>query len=396
MTSIWEERPNKLAESLETPALLFEEGKLKAACGLVKTIREVASCDILFACKALDFMPVLRAMQTGVDGFAVSSAFEARLAASVATEQQHIQLTSPGLSKRECEDAASNCTAVCFNSVEQLRHLLPVLPTTCDAGIRVNPELSFVRDARYDPCRKASKLGVPVSQLATEIQVKPDLLCGIKGLLIHSNYGSNSFCPLFETVEQVVESLGDALGEFEWINLGGGYWLDADVEPLQRASELLRNKYGLSVLIEPGSGIVAKAGVIVSSVVDQFVRDGVTVCVLDTTINHMPEVFEYQFEPDVAGHRDGAPHSYLLAGASCLAGDVFGEYSFDDQLEVGSRVVFEEMGAYTFVKSHMFNGINLPTVYMLTEAGDLELVRRFGYDDYLARVGGQRHAPSRD
>ena len=149
---------------------------------------------------------------------------------------------------------------------------------------------------------------------------------------------------------------------------------------------------GLRVFMEPGAGLIREAGLIVSSVVDVFDSGARTVAILDTSINHMPEVFEYDFQPDVLGHEDGAPFSYILAGATCLAGDVFGDYSFAAPLAVGDRVTFENAGAYTLTKAHMFNGVDLPAIYALTESGELQLKKEFGYSTFAARWKADAHA----
>jgi carboxynorspermidine decarboxylase len=155
---------------------------------------------------------------------------------------------------------------------------------------------------------------------------------------------------------------------------------------------LLKSRHGVTVYIEPGAALVRKAGYLVSRVIDMFRSGGKTIAVLDTTVNHMPEVFEYQFEPDVLHDDDQAGHEYLLAGSSCLAGDLMGVYGFKKPLHIGSRVVFANVGAYTIVKAHMFNGINLPSIYSVAKGGELTLRRRFTYEDYLSRFGARRDA----
>jgi carboxynorspermidine decarboxylase len=177
--------------------------------------------------------------------------------------------------------------------------------------------------------------------------------------------------------------------DVEWINLGGGYVWDAgsDFAPLIECVQHLTETYGVEVFLEPGAGIINTAVRLVSSVIDVLESDGKWIAILDTSVNHLPEVFEYQFEPDIAEHCDSAPHEYILAGASCLAGDVFGTYSFSEPLKIGSRVTFENVGAYTLAKAHMFNGINLPSIYALDERGELALIREFTFDDFAARCG---------
>ena len=261
-------------------------------------------------------------------------------------------------------------------------------------GLRVNPGLSLVEDTRYDPCRPFSKLGVPLEHLARRWQRQPELFRGVAGLLFHTNCDATSFEPLHRSVEHLVATLGDNLGELSWINLGGGYLIqEADrVDLLAESVELLRSRYGLSVFIEPGAALVRKAGYLVASVIDLFRSGDKTIAVLDTTVNHVPEVFEYQFEPDMLGHDDEGEHEYLLAGSSCLAGDVMGEYAFDRRLHVGSRVVLENVGAYSIVKAHMFNGINLPSIYSVNSSGELILRRRFTFEDFISRFGACRNA----
>ena len=165
--------------------------------------------------------------------------------------------------------------------------------------------------------------------------------------------------------------IGQVLSQVEWVNLGGGYLFNegANVGPLSEAASLIRDRHGAEVIIEPGAAFVRDSGYVVASVLDLFVSDGKEVAVLDTTVNHMPEVFEYSTAPTWSATADAGAYKYVLAGMSCLAGDVFGEYRFDEPLRVGSRIVFSSAGAYTIVKANTFNGIPLPTVYELRDDG---------------------------
>lgn len=149
----------------------------------------------------------------------------------------------------------------------------------------------------------------------------------------------------------------------------------------------MQTKYGLQVIIEPGAAVVRDACFLVSRVIDIIPSDCKQIAVLDTTVNHMPEVFEYQFRPDILNESENGGFSYILEGSTCLAGDHFGEYSFDEPLKIGSTIVFSGVGAYTMVKAHTFNGINLPSVYSLTEAGELALQKQYTYQDFKNMCG---------
>ena len=282
-----------------------------------------------------------------------------------------------------------------FNSLSQWDMYQERVAPHASCGLRVNPQLSFLDDVRYDPCRPQSKLGVPLEDLAAVVTSDRGRLSGIEGIHVHSNSESTDLSHLEATVRRLEAHLGGLLREIEWINLGGGYLLDEaqSLDPLLDTVRSLGSRYGLEVFIEPGAAFVRSAGYLVSSVLDVLPSEGKRVAVLDTTVNHMPEVFEFGYEPDVAGHRDDLPYEYILAGCTCLAGDLFGEYRFAEPLETGSRVVFYNAGAYTMSKAHMFNGVNLPSVYGLTPAGDLVLKRRFSYSDFAERWGAGISVP---
>lgn len=377
---------------LETPAFIYDEAGILRLLQKAAEIRESSGCQLLFAAKSFCFRDVLELMAPHLDGFAVSSLFEAKLARSVLRDQGTVHFTTPGLRPQDATDSGVLCDYVAFNSVKQLRSHRDVLHPAVHAGLRVNPELSFIGDARYDPCRPASRLGEPLSTVA-QILDEGD---SVSGLLLHTNCDATDFGQIEATVNKIRRGLGHRLedGRLRWINLGGGYLFEdeygddtIDMTPLYRTIDFLQRGCSLETIIEPGAALIRAACYLVSTVLEIQTRSGGRTAILDTTVNHMPEVFEYQYEPDVLGHRDNADWVYTLAGCTCLAGDVFGEYRFDHPLAVGDRVVFLNMGAYTLVKAHMFNGVNLPTIYALTSGGDLLIKRRYTYDDFAARWG---------
>ena len=383
-----------LEASLDTPAFVYDESRL---VNVVEDVNELA-CRIgfnaLFTVKPMLFPDIMELLSPCLDGFSVSSLFEARLVDDAIEDPGALHITTPGLRRDEIGGIAEICDYIAFNSLSQWTAMKGMARDNASCGLRINPQLSFVSDVRYDPCRTHSKLGVPLAEAASLARRRDSLLRDISGLHFHSNCDSRTFSPLLQTVCHLDENAPELLEMIDWINLGGGYSF-CDIEdrtPLARAVELLWSKYKLEVFIEPGSGIVRDAAVIVATVIDMFQSDGATLVVLDTSVNHMPEVFEYQFQPSVLGQTDGGPYRYLLVGCTCLAGDLFGEYSFSEPLEIGSRVVFTDMGAYTTVKWHWFNGVNLPGIYARTESGGIVQRRCFAYEDFAAQYKGDCHA----
>ncbi len=375
--------------SLRTPAFIYDERIILRNLKSFYQLRSQGICYVFFPIKSFSIFNSLDFMVKYLDGFSVSSLFEAKFAREIAGNVKVVHLTTPGLRPNEVVPVLELCDYISFNSWQQWQKYRNKAEGRASCGLRVNPQLSFIRDKRYNPCREHSKLGVPLNILREISENGSMQIQNVKGIHFHTNCESTNFDPLLKTVQHIDAHLPKLLGQIEWINLGGGYLFEEgqNFDRFVETVNFLRNKYDVDVFFEPGKAIVGDAGYIVSSVVDIFESDGKTIAILDTSVNHMPEVFEYQYRPDVMQESEDGEYVYTLAGCTCLAGDLFGDYKFEDPLEIGSRIVFEGMGAYTLVKAHMFNGVNLPTIYALTTEEKLELKKQFNYEDYKSRWG---------
>ena len=372
----------------DTPKLIVNQKALKEFY-LNSVFLDGRKLQILFPLKCHNLFNSLKLIRNYSDGFAVSSLHEARLANELMKSDTKIHFTSPGLRHNELDNIIKLCHAISFNSLNQWNLNKQKAIGKIECALRVNPQLSYVSDRRYDPCRKHSRLGIPLDQIKVHLQNEPEMFNGIEGIHFHTNCDSEDLTPLLLTVMKLDSQIPGILQQCKWINLGGGYLFseNTNCKPLEEAVKLLQNKYSLEVIIEPGASVVRDACYLVSSVVDIINSDGKDIAVLDTTVNHMPEVFEYQYRPDILNEDEDGKHTYILEGSTCLAGDHFGEYSFKEPLEIGSQIIFTGMGAYTMVKAHMFNGINLPSVYALTEKGELVLQKEYTYEDFRNRCG---------
>lgn len=372
---------------IKTPAFIINERALLDTLSFLADLRFNTGCLLLYSLKSFALPSELEMIVKTVDGFSASSYFEARLAREIIKSNGSIHFTTPGVKVDEIERISHLCDFISFNSLSQWRRFYNLIESDTSLGLRVNPLMSVIQDERYDPCRRHSKLGIPIDYLAREYQKNHNEFNEVQGLHIHANSESKSAEPLLANVKHLILEIGDLLNKIQWINLGGGYSYHEmeSLQPFYEAVELLHQKYHLDVYIEPGEAVIGRAAHMLSTVVDMFDNHGKTIAILDTTINHMPEIFEFQYQPDIQEHAENGKYRYILAGSTCLAGDLFGEYSFDLPLKVGSQVTFENTGAYTLVKAHMFNGVNLPSIYTITEGGEFILRKKYEYEDFKMR-----------
>jgi carboxynorspermidine decarboxylase len=253
-------------------------------------------------------------------------------------------------------------------------------------GLRINPEHSEGAVPLYDPCAPGSRLGIPIAQFAGES------LDGLSGLHFHT-LCEQDFAPLDRTLDVVERNFGHLFERLEWVNFGGGHHITRpgyDVEALVARIRAFRERYGLAVYLEPGEAVAIRTGVLVAEVLDVMHTDRPQ-AILDTSATcHMPDTLEMPYRAEIfgAGEPDAKAHTYRLGGTTCLAGDVIGDYSFDAPLEVGQRLLFDDMAHYTMVKTTTFNGTPLPAIALWdSRTDDLHVVREFGYEAFRDRLG---------
>ena len=377
-----------------TPAYVYSESILRGTASHAAATASYAGCRLLYTLKPCGLARVLDVLSPYVDGFAASSAFEVRIAGEIASDGQSIHCYSPAFPPIELDEVLATADYVSLNSFNQLERASSQSPGSASIGLRVNPEMGFAYDTRYDPCRPHSKLGVPRSDFV-RLLGESSLSQEIEGIHIHNNCESQDLSQFEETARSIHGTLG-AIENLSWVNLGGGYYLgpDVDIGPLERAVKLLAERYGVTVFIEPGTALVQQAGFLISEVLDAFESGDRGIAVIDATTSHMPEVFEYGFTPVVSGPTVGGNSKTIIAGRSCLAGDVFGEYSFQGRVRTGERVAIMDAGSYSQSRAAPFNGIPTPSSYLLREDGSFELMATYEYKEFAERNGMVAVAPA--
>ena len=299
-------------------------------------------------------------------------------------------------------DIARICEHILFNSFSQLHKFAGAFISdrnegtnegATGIGLRINPECSTQEGhAIYDPCAPGSRLGITLTNFKKGIEQYPDDFKLVEGLHFHTLCEQNSD-DLETTLETFIDKFGEylALPQIKWLNMGGGHHItrdDYDVDRLVRLINDVKEKYDIEVYLEPGEAVALNAGYLVTTVLDT-VENGITTLLLDTSPScHMPDVLEMPYRPPLknSGEADEKAYTYRLSSCTCLAGDVIGDYSFDEEVMPGDRLYFEDMAIYSMVKNNTFNGIALPSIYAMDEEGQCRLIRKFDYQDFKMRL----------
>lgn len=375
MARVWAEAPS--------PAYIVDEARLTHNLSVLAQVKRETGCRILLAQKAFSMFRFYPLIRVYLDGSTASGLFEARLGKEEMGGETHV--FSPAYREDEFDELLTYADHVVFNSFDQWKRFgAKALAAGAVCGLRVNPEHSTQDTPIYDPCAPGSRLGVRLADF------EPEALDGISGLHFHTLCEQGAE-PLAETLDVFEEKFGAYLSQMQWVNFGGGHHITKPGYNLGLLSSCIRRmkeKYGLTVYLEPGEAVAYHAGDLAATVLDVVETSGLPVAVLDTSAAcHMPDVIEMPYRPPLYGSGEAGEkaHTYRLAGPTCLAGDVIGDYSFDEPLTRGTRIVFGDMAIYSMVKNNTFNGMALPAI-VAAENDGWHIVRSFGYEDFKGRL----------
>jgi carboxynorspermidine decarboxylase len=377
------------ASRVESPAYVTDLGALEDNLKLLASVADRAGCTIILALKGFAQWSTFPLVKRYLRGTTASSTAEARLGREEFGGEVHAY--APAWTDDDLREVVTLVDHLVLNSPGQWRRARPIVEAARAAGhqvscgLRVNPEHREVEVALYDPAAPCSRLGT------IRANVTADDLDGLDGLHFHTlcELGPDA---LERTLIAFEQKFGEFLPRMKWVNFGGGHHITRpgyDTDHLVRLIKRVRETYGVAVYLEPGEAVALGTGVLVTSVLDVF-DNGMPIAILDTSATaHMPDVLEMPYRPVIVGAGDPGAKAitYRLGGLTCLAGDVIGDYSFDQPLAIGDKLVFLDMAHYTMVKNTMFNGVRLPAIATHDPAtGVIAVSRRFGYRDYRDRL----------
>jgi len=371
--------------AVPSPSYVVEEKLLISNLEKMKSIIDQTGCKILLAQKGFSMFNVYPLISQYLHGVTSSGLFEARLGYEEMGKEVHTY--APAFQEDEFDEILGYSDHLVFNSFAQWKKFKDRVQKhdkSIACGIRINPEYSEIEVDMYNPCFDYSRFGVTLENF------EPDELDGISGLHFHTMCEQNSDT-LWRTIQIIDEEFGPYLEKMKWINFGGGHHItraDYDIDALIRSIRFMQDKYGLEVYLEPGEAVALNIGFLVATVLDTM-HNGMDIAILDTSAScHMPDVLEMPYRPEIVGAStpNEKAHTYRLGGPTCLAGDVIGDYSFDQPLKPGDRLVFCDMAHYSMVKNNTFNGVNLPSIVLHTADNEFNIVKQFGYEDFKQRL----------
>jgi carboxynorspermidine decarboxylase len=387
---------DKLLKSgnITTPSYIIEEELLRNNLQLIKSVGERAGVEIILAFKAFALWKTFPIFKEYGFKSTASSVNEAQMALEEMDCLAHAY--TPAYTEENFPVFMQYSSHITFNSLSQFERFYPCTLQSLrhvSCGLRINPEVSVVATDLYNPAAPGSRLGT-VAELLPE-----KLPQGIEGLHFHV-LCENTSHDLEKVITAVEQNFGKYFPQIKWLNMGGGHLMTRkgyDIEHLVSLLKSFRKKYPhLKIILEPGAAFVWQTGTLVATVVDTVENKGIKTAMLDVSFAcHLPDCLEMPYQPDIRGaeifRKDARPcvsteNVYRMGGNSCLSGDYTGDWRFEKPLKIGDKIVFEDMIHYTTVKTTMFNGVPHPSIVMLHTGGELEVLRKYGYEDYKTRM----------
>jgi len=370
---------------IPSPCFVLDEVKFRNNLELIRSVKDQAGIEIILAFKAFAMWSTFPIVREYIPCSTASSLAEARLAFEEMGSPAHTY--APAYSDKEFDEIMQYSSHITFNSLAQFEKFYPRTQFyNISCGLRINPEFSDVGTDLYNPCSPGSRLGIIAEKLGDRLPA------GVEGLHFHTLCESNSF-DLERTLLVVEQKYGHLFSQIKWLNMGGGHLMTREgynTDHLIQVLKAFKAKHPhLQLILEPGSAFAWRTGDLVATVLDIVENKGVKTAMLDVSFScHMPDCLEMPYKPAIVGATDAVPGkpTYRMGGNSCLAGDFYGDWSFDKPLQAGDRIIFEDMIHYTMVKTTMFNGVSHPSIGIWTKDNEFKLVREFGYEDYKNRM----------
>lgn len=366
---------------IPTPSHVINLDKIEANLNVLEQLCKKTNLILLFALKGFSNPQILRHFIQHFDGLSASSLSEARLAKELTALPVHT--FSPSYCDKTFSSICSFSDCIIFNSISQWEQFgTTAIAKKINCGIRINPEYSEIKKFAINPCHSASRFGVHAKDLE-----KIDF-SKIKGIHFHSM--CEQYSDTFRNTLTVIEKeFGTYLHQAEWLNIGGGQLFCDEAYNLHECIELInqmQDKYKLKIIAEPCETVVSDAGYFVATITD-IVFNNVYTAILDASaICHLPDIVHSPYRCEVmnAAKPNVKKYTYRLAGATCYAGDIFGDYSFDTPLDIGSKIVFCDTAPYSMVKSNIFNGISLPSYISIGAKHGCCIEKNYDYDTFLS------------
>jgi carboxynorspermidine decarboxylase len=371
--------------TLPSPCWLLEEEKLQKNLDLISKIKQDSGAKVLLALKGYALWKSFPLIKPYLDGCCASGLHEAKLADETFSKEVHTY--SPAFKEEEIEEIANISHHLVFNSPAQFHRLSAKaknINPNLSLGLRVNPEYSESPKEIYNPCGLYSRLGTTLENMDETVLAQCD------GLHFHALCEQDSSA-LENVLQNFEEKFGAFIPKMKWINFGGGHHITREGYDIQKLITLIKDfkkKYNVEVYLEPGEAIGWQTGPLITTVLD-IVHNGIDIAILDSSAEaHMPDTIIMPYRADVrdAGEASEKTYTYRLAGNTCLAGDIMGDYSFDKPLSIGDKILFEDQMHYTMVKATTFNGVKLPSIAIKRVDGSVKVVREFGYEDFKNRL----------
>ncbi len=369
-----------MTDQIQTPYYLIDENRILNNLKIIQRLEKHSGARAVLALKCFACWGVFDMMRPCLAGTTSSSLYEARLGYEKFGKEVHAY--SVAFDEQDIPELVKFSNKIIFNSVSQLERFLPMVKASAGSpsiGLRINPKISFSHYDIADPARRYSRLGEWDRQ-----KIEKVLFC-IDGAMLHFNCENGNFQSVASALDKISDHYRDVLKRLTWVSLGGGIHFTGEGYPVEDLAECLRkfqSDHDVQVYLEPGEAVITGAGWLVTRVLD-IIHNEIDIAIVDSSIEaHMPDLLIYREPGEIEDAADSG-YRYQIAGKSCLAGDIFGDFYFTGPLSIGDRLMFRHAAGYTMVKKNWFNGVKMPAIVVKRLNGDMEVVKGFDYSDYV-------------
>lgn len=346
---------------------------------------------ICYAVKANGAGAILRLLASLGAGADIVSGLELRAALRAGFPPGRIVFSGVGKTDEEIaaglEAGIGEFNAESEEEIARLSALAVARGRRAALTVRVNPDI----DARSHPYIST---GLRDNKFGVDIAAAPGILdrarrlpgIDVAGVQCHIGSQIRSLEPLREAVAALVELTRRLMAEgypLKTIDIGGGLGVNyeegtgPDVSAFAAAVVPLLKDLGLTVLLEPGRSLVARAGALLTRVLYVKENHGKRFVIVDAGMNDLlrPALYRAHHRIEPVEARGRGSRLVDVVGPVCETADAFAHDRELETVEAGELLAVRDTGAYGFVMASTYNMRPRPAEVMVEE-GQARLIRR--------------------
>ena len=373
---------SSLVHNFGTPCYVYSESHIKN--NVKEYLCSVTKDDLIcFAVKANSNLSIIKLIAELGCGFDVVSGGELERVIVAGGDPKKVVFSGVGKTDDEISYAIKHqIKSINIESKSELIRVAEIaknIGVQQDIALRINPEASLDTHPYLETGALYNKFGIALNDIGWCLSyIKENNSLKLRGVAFHIGSGIkkfDDFDPALHKALEIFTTISDK-NKLDFIDVGGGLSPYSNAESIGSFVAKIKEKIpeNVSLVMEPGKSIVAKAGFLLTRVT-YLKKLEKKIAVTDAGMNDMIRVPLYEGKHPIYNlqQRPKSSESIMIVGPICESADYF-KKDYEFEIHESDILAIGDVGAYGFSMSSNYN--SRPRVSeVMVNGNDVKLIR---------------------